>query len=84
MSDASRRTFLAAAGTVAAAAATVAVAPRADAAPAHTDDAAASGGPIVAYIEDASSGSISLMVGESEIVVHDLDLVRRLARAAGR
>jgi hypothetical protein len=84
MSDASRRTFLAAAGTVAAAAATVAVAPRADAAPAHTDDGAPGSGPLVAYIEDASSGSISLMVGESEVVVHDPDLVRRLSRAAGR
>jgi hypothetical protein len=39
---------------------------------------------VVAYVEDAPSGRVTLMVGEREVVVHDPDLVRRLLDAAGR
>jgi hypothetical protein len=38
----------------------------------------------VAYIQDASSGQLTLLVGEDEIVVHDPALVRSLTRAARR
>jgi hypothetical protein len=38
--------------------------------------------PLVAYIEDAHSGRVSVMTGDAETVVHDPDLVARLARAA--
>jgi hypothetical protein len=39
--------------------------------------------PLIAYVEHAGSGRVSVMVGETETVVHDPDLVARLSRAAG-
>ena len=42
----------------------------------------AGAGPLVAYIEDAGSGRVSVMTGDAETVVHDPDLVARLTRAA--
>ena len=58
----------------------------ADAAPADaaTDRAAApaAGGPLVAYVQDVRSGRVSVMVGETEVVVSDPDLVARLAGIA--
>jgi hypothetical protein len=32
----------------------------------------------VAYVADANSGQVALMVGEREVVVHDPELVQRL------
>ncbi len=88
MSDATRRTFLAAAGTSAAAAAAVAAAPRASAAPPTTavteSSSAPAGQRLVAYVDDPRSGRVVLMHGEDEVTIHDADLVRRLTRAAGR
>ncbi|GAB3077163.1 MULTISPECIES: hypothetical protein [unclassified Phycicoccus] len=89
MSDATRRTFLAAAGTgAAAAAAAVAAAPGASAAPATVTaagSAAAPTGPrLVAYVDDPRSGRLTVMYGEHEVTIQDADLVRRLTRAAGK
>ena len=39
---------------------------------------------LVAHVADPSSGTLTLLVGEREVVVHDRDLVARLARAASR
>jgi hypothetical protein len=39
--------------------------------------------PLVAHVADPRSGTLSLLVGEHEVTVHDPDLVARLARAAG-
>jgi hypothetical protein len=88
MSDATRRTFLAAAGTGAAAAAAVAAAPGALAAgtrgavPDAGPGPAATGDRLVAYVADPRSGRITVMYGEDEVTVHDADLVRRLAGIA--
>jgi anti-sigma-K factor RskA len=78
---ASRRTFLALTGVAATAAAS---APLAAGAALATGAAAGSararpaGDPLVAYVADASSGQVALMVGEREVVVHDPELVQRL------
>ena len=40
--------------------------------------------PLVAYVEDARSGRVSVMTGDAEAVVHDPELVARLTRATGR
>ena len=84
MADATRRGFLAAAGT-GTAIAVVATASRASAAPRSHEEAlqALDGAVLVAYIEDPRSGVLSLMVGEDEVEIHDADLVRRLVKAAG-
>jgi hypothetical protein len=39
-------------------------------------------GPLVAYVKDAQAGEVSLLVGEREVVVHDRELVARIANAA--
>ena len=87
MSDATRRTFLAAAGTGAAAAAAVAAAPGATAAvaPSARTTAASTARPgdrLVAYVSDATSARVTVMYGEHEVTVHDAELVRRLAAIA--
>ncbi|HET7398156.1 MAG TPA: hypothetical protein VFJ94_06510 [Intrasporangium sp.] len=81
MSDTSRRSVLAAVGTGAVATAALAAAPRAAAAPSTKASGAHEN--LVAYVR-AGAGSITLLVGERRVVVHDPDLVRRLARAARR
>ena len=76
MSQTSRRGFLAASGTGVAA---IAIAPAiigaepADAAPPPE-------GAVVAYIKDASTGSVAVMAGEREVVVTDKTLVATIAR----
>jgi len=84
MSNTSRRLFLAAAGSSAAAAAAVAAAPGALASPSEprTGDSPPDGEPLVAYIDDVTTGRVSILFGEHEVVVQDADLVRRLTRAA--
>ena len=80
MSHATRRTFLAAAGTGAAATAAVVAAPPAFAAPAG-DSAATATEPLVAFVHDPAAGRLTIMWGEDEVTITDIALVRRLARA---
>jgi len=52
---------------------------------AETADAAAPpahDGPVVAYLRDARSGEVTVLVNEREITVHDRKLAARIARAA--
>lgn len=81
MSQASRRSFLALAGTGAVTTTVVGAGPSATAAPRSSSGNAV---PLVAHVRDAAAGTIALYVGKDEILVQDHDLVRRLARAAGR
>jgi hypothetical protein len=77
MSSATRRGFLAMTGAGAAVvAAPGVVAPAAAQAPAGAVKAS---GPLVAYVRDVRGGAVSIMVGDREVVVHDRDLVARLA-----
>jgi hypothetical protein len=81
MSDHTRRRFLALAGAGAAAVGVgVTAAEPAQAKPAKVPSGAT--GPLVAYVTDVRSGAVSVMVGDREVVLHDRDLVARLARAA--
>ena len=86
MSEASRRTFLVAAGAGAAALGVASIAPAAaDAATpkgSNTPTGLPSGEPLVAYVSNARSGELTLLVGEREVLVTDKDLVARLTRAA--
>ena len=86
MSRASRRSFLAVAGSGAVTTAVVAAAPssRAASSSASSSSSSASTQPLVAHVRDAAAGTVVLYVGHDEVVVHDHDLVRRLTRAAGR
>ena len=88
MSESTRRGFLILAGAGVAATAGVAAIAANGGGPARADDPAATtpattrSGPLVAYVEDVRSDRVSVMVGETEVVVSDRDLVARLARAA--
>jgi hypothetical protein len=82
--DHSRRGFLAIAGTGTAAAAGAAMlggATEAGAKPTTTVPAHATT-PLVAYVSDAHSGEVTVMVDDREVVVHDKELAARIARAA--
>lgn len=81
MNDTSRRKFLAAAGA-GAAAGTVGIDVPASAAAARKANAADE--PVVAFVEDPSSGTVTLIRGDDEVVVHDPDLAVRILNAAGR
>lgn len=82
MSETSRRKLLAASGAgVAAGALGLTAAPaRAGEARRAPHSARES---VVAYVEDHRSGTLRLLVGEREVVVHDRDLVTRILNAAG-
>ena len=82
VTDTSRRKLLAAAGAGAAAGA-VALAPGAANAAVARRSSGSAQESVVAYIKDHRSGTISLMVGEREVVVHDRDLATRILNAAG-
>jgi hypothetical protein len=92
MEQPNRRKFLIVAGAGAGAAAVGVAATKAGLAGPDAPPAAAAAtlpatlpagaGPLVAYVEDARSGRVSVMTGEAETVVHDPDLVARLSRAA--
>ncbi|MGO4603638.1 hypothetical protein [Terrabacter sp. 2YAF2] len=87
MSQASRRSFLAVAGSGAVTTAVVAAAPSSRAASPSASSSASSSAstqPLVAHVRDAAAGTVVLYVGHDEVVVQDHDLVRRLTRAAGR
>ncbi len=80
MSDTSRRKFLAAAGVGAAAsAAALGTAGSAQAKPSPTRATE----PVLALVDDPAKGTVRLLVGEREVVVHDRDLATRLLNAAG-
>lgn len=82
MNDPNRRRFLAIAGAGAAAVGVVAVAPSAEAKPAATTVPAEATQPLVAYVRNAHTGEVAVMVGEREVVVHDRELAARIARVA--
>ena len=76
MNQASRRGFLAASGTgVAAVALAPAVIGATSAAASPPPEAA-----VVAYIKDATTGTVAVMAGEREVVVTDKALVATLSR----
>jgi hypothetical protein len=83
MPESSRRSFLVMSGAGAAAAGVAVALPVTAVAsekllhlPAHAE-------PLVVHISDPASGMLSLLVGEREVLVHDRDLVARIAHAAG-
>jgi hypothetical protein len=85
VSDASRRSFLIAGSTTAAVAGVVAAgvtAPAMARPPATPVSTPADALPLVAHIADPASGTLSVLVGEREVVLHDPDLVGRIVRAA--
>jgi hypothetical protein len=83
MSETSRRRFIGVAGAgVAGAGATVLLPGAAASAQTQLTGKGATS-PVVAYVEDAGSDTVVLMVDEREVVVHDRDLVNRLLNAAG-
>jgi hypothetical protein len=88
MEQPNRRTFLIIAGAGAGAAVVGVAAAKTGIAGPDTPSAdstaavPAGAGPLVAYVEDAGSGRVSVMTGDAETVVHDPDLVARLTRAA--
>lgn len=82
MTDSTRRGFLAMAGAGTVAVGVAALAPAASASTPTRGGAVAVSGPVVAYIHDVSKGELAVMIGEREVIVHDPDLVNRLAQAA--
>jgi hypothetical protein len=84
MSSSSRRNFLVLSG---AAVSTTVIAPsvltRSAAAETPMSGGARAAGPMVAYVEDASSGEVLLMLGERQMVVRDAELVARLSGHLG-
>lgn len=49
---------------------------------ADAGDETASSGPMTAYVRDAATGEVSVMVGHREVITKDPQLVRRLQRAS--
>ena len=83
MEKSTRRGFLATAAVGAVGVGAAAVAPGAEAATANRREVPSdAAGPLVAHIADVHGDTVTVMVGEREVVVHDRDLVVRLARAA--
>ena len=81
MSDTSRRNFLSVAGAGAAAGAVALAAGGAQVISRLRGDSAKE--PVVAHIADHKAATMTLMVGEREVLVKDRDLVIRLLNAAG-
>ena len=83
MKNQTRRSFLVLAGTSAAAIGAGAGAGAASGSPAKRPKVpSGASGPLVAHVSDVRGDTVSLMVGEREVVVRDSDLVARLAQAA--
>jgi hypothetical protein len=85
MTEHSRRNFLIAGGAAAVGAAAAVPGVAQARTPADTPvtlpaDATA----LMAHVADPSAGTVTLFVGEREVLVHDRDLVARLSRAASR
>jgi len=90
LSDSTRRGFLKVAGAGAAIGAGVAATavvrsdggePAAGTGRSATALPAGASGPLVAYVRDVRAAEVSVMVGETEVVVQDRELVARLAGA---
>lgn len=91
MSESTRRGFLKIAGAgaavgAAAVATTAAVKSGGSQQRTGTADAVPAGasGPLVAYVRDVRGAEVSVLVGETEVVLKDKDLVARLASARAR
>lgn len=92
MSESTRRGFLKIAGAgaavgAAAVATTAAVKSTGTTAPPQGTAAAVPAGatgPLVAYVRDVRGAEVSVLVGETEVVVQDKELVARLVRARAR
>ena len=82
MSETNRRKFLAAAGA-GAAAGVVGITAGPAFAGGSVPSAKAAKETVVAYVEDHHGSTVTLLVGEREVVVHDRDLVTRILNAAG-
>lgn len=82
MSETDRRKFLTVAGAGAVAAVGLSAAPAAAAAATRRTRGSATE-PVVAHIANHDSSELRLLVGESEVVVQDRDLVTRILNAAG-
>lgn len=87
MTKHTRRNFLIASGAGAAAAGVAAAVP--GAAGARTPQVRSTALPhdatdLMVHVADPSTGTLTLYVGEREILVHDRELVARLARAASQ
>ena len=81
MSETNRRKFLAVAGAGAAVGVVGVTAGPAFAGTSRHRNAAQE--TVVAYIEDHRGSTVTLLVGEREVVVEDRDLVTRILNAAG-
>jgi hypothetical protein len=79
MSDLTRRDLVKS-SAVSAAGMTVIGALAADVASAHEDPVES--GPVVAYVSDPSTGEVSVMKGEREVILRNRKLARDIARAA--
>jgi hypothetical protein len=77
-----RRGFLLSAGAGAAGAAALGTLGRGETTSTPPSVPAGSHSPLVAYVRDARSGDVVVMVDDHEYVVHDPDLAARIARAA--
>jgi hypothetical protein len=92
MAEVTRRAFLGTGSTAAATGLALAAAPGlAAAAPAAAGGASGTSGPaptptpsgtFVVHVRDARTGDLSVMTGESEVLVHDPALVARVVSAA--
>lgn len=82
MSETSRRRFIGVTGAGAAAVGATTLLPAAASAATRRGNSATS--PVVAYVADAKSDEVTLLVDEREVVVKDRDLVTRLLNAAGK
>lgn len=84
MSEHSRRNFLkhASVGAAAVSAATVVPTALAGSAEAEAPAGPAHDGPFLAWIKDAKTGEIAVLVGETQVVHRDKRLARRLAQIA--
>jgi hypothetical protein len=40
-------------------------------------------GPVVVHVRDAAAGVLSVLSGETEVIIHDPDFVARIVTAAG-
>ena len=89
MINVNRRSFLWHTSASAAAVALVAAAPAAlsrhnvPSSPAIELSSQAMAEPLVAYVRNVAAGEIALLIGSREVVVRDVELARRLMKAAG-
>ena len=84
MPEHTRRAFLRGVGVTAAAASVAAIVPAGIASADEKDDgSAAPEGAVVVYVKDPKTGAVAVLKGESERVVHDKALARKLAKLAG-